>query len=107
MLPEDPLFWSFPAMTWLVSSLSFLVFALPLTLLAWLDPPSLRHRRIQGSRGKPQSWVLPGLGHWARNNAAVGVVTLEANTATTVPRTATTVPRTASTNATHDFREQG
>lgn len=78
MIPEDPLFWSFPVATWLVSTFSFLVFALPLTLLAWLDPPSLRHRRIQGDRGKPASWVLPGLGHWARNNAVMGVVTIGA-----------------------------
>ncbi|MCO4745833.1 MAG: sterol desaturase family protein [Proteobacteria bacterium] len=75
---DDPLFWSFPVAAWLVSTFAFPVFAIPLTLLAWMDPPSLRHRRIQGSRGKPQRWIVPGIGHWARNNAIMGVVTLAA-----------------------------
>ncbi|TNE91235.1 MAG: sterol desaturase family protein [Deltaproteobacteria bacterium] len=72
------MFWAFPVTAWLVSTLSFALFATPLTLLAWRDPPALRHRRIQGSRGKPEKWIVPGIAHWARNNLVMGVVTLAA-----------------------------
>lgn len=75
---DDPLFWAFPVGTWLVSTFAFALFATPLTLLAWLDPEVLRHRRIQGTRGSPARWVLPGVLHWLRNNLVLGLVTLVA-----------------------------
>jgi 4-alpha-methyl-delta7-sterol-4alpha-methyl oxidase len=75
---DTPLFWAFPVGTWLVSAVAFAVFATPLTLLAWLDPRALRHRRIQGERGKPGRWVLPGILHWLRNNLILGIITVAA-----------------------------
>jgi hypothetical protein len=44
----DPMFISFPVMTSLLSMAAFVVFATPLTLIAWRDPAAL-HRSVAGS----------------------------------------------------------
>lgn len=43
----EPMFWMFPVATTLIGTAAFLAFALPWTLLAWLDPPRLRKYKIQ------------------------------------------------------------
>lgn len=67
---EDPMFWLFPVGGTLVSVGSFLIWALPLTLIAWLDPPALRVHRIQRRLPpEPGRMVRRGLLVWALNNA--------------------------------------
>jgi 4-alpha-methyl-delta7-sterol-4alpha-methyl oxidase len=58
-----------------VSMGAFLLFAAPLTALAWLDPPSLRRFRIQRARPPAdQKLVLPSIGRWLVNNLVMTVV---------------------------------
>ena len=66
---SEPLFWLFPVAGSAISMVAFLVFSVPMTLVAWADPPMLRGRRIQGARGNPQQWVWPSVRQWLVNNA--------------------------------------
>lgn len=50
---QDPRFWFIPVATVLLSMGSFLLFAVPLTLLAARDPAWARRWRIQTTRGAP------------------------------------------------------
>ena len=73
---SDPLFRSFALGGQLVSIGAFLAFAAPLTVLAWRDPPALRRYRIQSRRPRAQTLLLPSLGRWLQNNAALSAVVL-------------------------------
>ena len=65
---REPLFWLFPVATMLVSMLSFMVFAAPLTWLAARDPERLRRYKIQTRRPRAQELVGPSLRSWLVNN---------------------------------------
>ena len=73
---DDPLFRALAVGGQLVSVGSFLLFAAPLTWLAWRDPPSLRRYRIQTRRPRAQTLLLPSIGRWLVNNAALAAVVL-------------------------------
>lgn len=67
----DPMFISFPVVTSLLSMAAFVVFATPLTLIAWRDPAALRRFRIQRRREMPQRLVGASIGRWLVNNAVL------------------------------------
>lgn len=73
---SDPLFRAFAVSGQLVSMGAFLLFAIPLTWLAWRDPPSLRRYRIQLRKPRAQTLLLPSLGRWVANNAAMAAVVI-------------------------------
>ncbi len=74
----SPLFWLFPVATMAVATLSFVVFAAPLTWIAAVDPPSLRRFRIQSRLPRPQELVGPSIRSWAVNNAAMALAVVAA-----------------------------
>lgn len=68
-LYRDPLFAWFPLGATVVSVLAFLLFAAPLTWIAWRDPSALRRWRIQPRRAGGKPVVLPSVKLWLLNNA--------------------------------------
>ncbi|MEZ4474524.1 MAG: sterol desaturase family protein [bacterium] len=72
---DDPMFSALPGGGMLVSMGSFLLWAVPLTLVAWLDPPALRVHRIQ-RRVPPDRRALVRRGAlvWLLNNALLFAV---------------------------------
>ena len=75
---DDPLFWLFPVAGSAISMGAFMLFAIPMTWVAWRDPASLRHRRIQGRRGSPENYVWPSIHRWVVNNAIMTVLIIGA-----------------------------
>lgn len=73
-LGSDPLFRALAVGGQLVSVGAFALFAASLTVMAWLDPPSLRRFRIQSRKPRAQTLVLPSIGRWAVNNAVLCAV---------------------------------
>lgn len=67
-LYDDPMFWLFPVGTMLVSMLTFMLFAAPLTLLAAKDPAWARPYKIQSRRPRAQDLVGPSIRTWIVNN---------------------------------------
>lgn len=65
---DDPLFWLFPIGASVVSMGAFLLFAAPLTAIAYFDPPRLRRYRIQERRMKPERVLWPSVRWWLLNN---------------------------------------
>ncbi|MCB9524955.1 MAG: sterol desaturase family protein [Myxococcales bacterium] len=74
----EPLFLAFPVCASAISLGSFLLWALPMTWIAWRDPPALRRYRIQppGKTRKPV--IAPALRAWAVNNLILVALTLAA-----------------------------
>lgn len=66
-LYRDPWFWRFPMATLAVSTGAFLLFALPYTVLAWVDPPALRRYKVQDLPFDVARWFWPSLGRLAMN----------------------------------------
>ena len=73
-LYQDPMFWLFPMGTLLVSTGAFLLFAIPYTLVAWFDPPSLRRFKVQDTPFDIARWFWPSLQRLAVNVVIVAVV---------------------------------
>lgn len=71
---QDPMFWLFPMGTLAVSTGTFLLFAIPYTLVAWFDPPSLRRYKVQDTPFDIAKWLWPSLGRLAFNVMVVAVV---------------------------------
>ncbi|MBU0537483.1 MAG: sterol desaturase family protein [Gammaproteobacteria bacterium] len=65
---NDPWFWQFPMATLAFSMAAFLTVALPWTLVAWLDPVSLRKYKIQQKPFELKKFFLPSLGRIVVNN---------------------------------------
>jgi 4-alpha-methyl-delta7-sterol-4alpha-methyl oxidase len=65
----DPLFVWFPLVTSAISMGAFLTFAVPLTWLAWTDPPWFARYRIQSRRGRADRIIGPSLRWWLLDNA--------------------------------------
>ncbi len=73
---EDPLFWAFPVGASLVSMVAFLLFALPLTWVAWKQPAWAEPHRIQSRRAPVVKDTRRGLAQWLLNNAVLSVLVL-------------------------------
>lgn len=71
---QDPMFWLFPMGTLAVSTGTFLLFAIPYTLVAWFDPPSLRRYKVQDTPFDIGKWLWPSVGRLAVNVLIVAVV---------------------------------
>ena len=73
----EPLFWYFPVATGLLSAFLFMLFAAPLTYVAWRNPRTLRRFRIQGRADRRHKDVVwPSVKSWAVNNASLMAVTI-------------------------------
>lgn len=68
---RDPRTLPFLLGTQAVSMGAFLLFAVPLTVLAWRDPDWARPYRLQTRRPRAQTLLLPSVGRWLVNNAAM------------------------------------
>jgi 4-alpha-methyl-delta7-sterol-4alpha-methyl oxidase len=72
---DDPRFIQIVLISTGVSMGSFLLFATPLTLLAWRDPAWARRFRIQSRAPREQQLVLASIGRWVTNNALMTLLT--------------------------------
>lgn len=73
-LYAEPWFWQFPVTTMLISLLTFLLLALPWTLVAWLEPTALARYKIQSKPFEVGKYFLPSIGRLAQNNLAMALV---------------------------------
>lgn len=60
-LGQDSWFWQYPVATLYISIGAFLMFSLPWTFLAWVDPPSLRKYKVQQKPFQVRKYFLPSL----------------------------------------------
>ncbi|PNK60659.1 sterol desaturase family protein [Psychrobacter sp. FDAARGOS_221] len=65
---NDPWFWTFPMATLAISMTAFLALAIPWTIIAWLDPVSLRKYKIQQKPFEMKKFLLPSIGRIVINN---------------------------------------
>ncbi|MDV2860163.1 sterol desaturase family protein [Psychrobacter sp. CAM01] len=65
---RDPWFWQFPMATLAISMAAFLVVAVPWTIVAWIDPVSLRKYKIQQKPFEMQRFLWPSVGRIVINN---------------------------------------
>lgn len=68
---RDPRALPFLLGTTAVSMGAFLLFALPLTWIAWREPAWAAPYRLQSRRPRAQTLLLPSVGRWVVNNAAM------------------------------------
>lgn len=68
---DDPWFWQFPMTTLAISAATFVILALPWTLIAWLDPKALRAYKIQDKAFELSKYFWPSLGRLITNNLAL------------------------------------
>lgn len=68
---NDPWFWQFPMATLAISMVAFLTVALPWTIVAWIDPVSLRKYKIQQKPFEVKKYFLPSIGRILINNLIV------------------------------------
>ncbi|MBR9870644.1 MAG: sterol desaturase family protein [Gammaproteobacteria bacterium] len=68
---NDPWFWQFPMATLAISMVAFLTVALPWTIVAWIDPASLRKYKIQQKPFEVKKYFLPSIGRILINNLIV------------------------------------
>jgi 4-alpha-methyl-delta7-sterol-4alpha-methyl oxidase len=73
---HDPLFWLFPVGSLVASMTAFLLFAGPLTWIAWADPAWARPYRLQSRPPREQQLVAASVRSWLANNACLAVATL-------------------------------
>lgn len=72
----DPLFWWFPVGTSLVSMVAFLLFAVPMTLIAYYDLPRFARYRIQKAKPGQQRMLGPALRWWLVNSLTTMAVVI-------------------------------
>ena len=58
---NDPWFWQFPMATLAISMASFLTVATPWTIVAWLDPESMRKYKIQQKPFEFKKYFWPSI----------------------------------------------
>lgn len=73
---QEPLFLWFPVTTQLVSMAAFLLFAVPLTWIAYRRPAWSERYRIQGRVGDPTKILGPSIRYWLGNNLLMFTLTL-------------------------------
>jgi 4-alpha-methyl-delta7-sterol-4alpha-methyl oxidase len=66
---QEPLFWLFPVATTAISVLAFLLYALPLTALAYFDPPRLRKYKIQQKPFQVRRYFWPNVARICVNSS--------------------------------------
>lgn len=66
---QDDWFWAFPVTTLLISLLAFMLFALPWTLLAYIEPKWLATYRIQNKPMDVKGTFWPSIYHSLKNTA--------------------------------------
>jgi hypothetical protein len=71
---NDPWFWQFPMATLAISMAAFLTVAIPWTVVAWLDPVSLRKYKIQQKPFEFKKFFWPSLARIVINNAILVVL---------------------------------
>jgi sterol desaturase/sphingolipid hydroxylase (fatty acid hydroxylase superfamily) len=71
---HEPMFWLYPMATLAISFSTFLLFALPYTVLAWIDPPSLAKYKVQDKPFDVPKWLGPTVGRLLFNNAAMALI---------------------------------
>lgn len=72
---QEELFWLFPVATNVIGTVAFLILATPWTVLAYIDPPSLRKYKIQQKPFNVKKWLWPSLWHLLRNSLLAFVLT--------------------------------
>lgn len=65
---NDPWFWQFPMATLAISMAAFLTVAIPWTVVAWLDPVTLRKYKIQQKPFEFKKFFWPSLARIVINN---------------------------------------
>ena len=65
---NDPWFWQFPMATLAISMASFLTVATPWTIVAWLDPESMRKYKIQQKPFEFKKYFWPSIARIVINN---------------------------------------
>ena len=75
---QEPLFWWFPVGSIAVSIVAFMVYAAPLTWLAWADVAWARPFRIQSRPPREQQLVAASIGWWLVNNVCLAIATVAA-----------------------------
>lgn len=73
-LYSDPWFWQFPMATLAISMAAFLIVAIPWTIVAWLDPVSLKKYKIQQKPFEVKKFLLPSLGRIIQNNIILALL---------------------------------
>ena len=73
---QEPLFWSFAIGSIVVSLVAFVVFAAPLTWIAWRDPAWARPYRLQSRPPREQQLVADSVRSWLVNNACLAAATI-------------------------------
>ncbi len=74
---QDPWFLKFPVATLAISIGAFLFWALPWTLVAWIDPPALRKYKIQSKDFEVARYFWPSIGRTFWNALILlGILTL-------------------------------
>lgn len=71
---QEPMFWLYPMATLAISFSTFLLFAVPYTVLAWIDLPALAKYKVQDKPFDVAKWLGPTLGRLLFNNAAMAVI---------------------------------
>jgi 4-alpha-methyl-delta7-sterol-4alpha-methyl oxidase len=75
---QDPWFWEFPMTTLGISTGVFVLFAIPWTLIAWLEPKSLQKYKIQDKSFELNIFFWPSIGRLIVNNFATIVLLIVA-----------------------------
>ncbi|MFO0695514.1 MAG: sterol desaturase family protein [Polyangiales bacterium] len=73
---DDPRFLWFGIGTNVVSMAAFLLFAVPMSLVAWREPAWAKPYRIQSRRPRAQDLVGPSVRYWLLNNAILFVTVI-------------------------------
>ena len=73
---QEPLFWLFPVGSLVVSMAAFVLFAGPLTWIAWADPAWARPYRLQSRPPREQQLVAASVRTWLVNNACLAGATI-------------------------------
>lgn len=71
---QDPWFWQFPAATLAISFVVFMAFALPWTLLAYIEPNWMKPYRIQEKAMDIKGTFWPSIYHSVKNTAVMFVL---------------------------------
>jgi len=71
---HDPWFWLFPVSTLAISFCAFMIFALPWTLLAYIEPNWLKPYRIQAKPINVKTTFWPSIYHSIKNTLVVFVM---------------------------------
>lgn len=75
---SERLFWLFPIATSLISMAAFLLFALPLTWIAYRDSPRWRRYRIQNKHREATEIIGPSIKSWLTNNLVMTALVVAA-----------------------------